>query len=57
MAKKTPPYLKETPPNQPQVKTDLSFEQVMHLAATTPKSVLEERIKREKKTGKTGKKQ
>ena len=48
MEKKTiiRPSLKEPlPPNQPQVKTDLSFEQVMHLAATTPKAIVDARMK------------
>jgi hypothetical protein len=56
MAKKTPPpYLKEPAPRQARLTTDLSFEQVMHLAATTPKRVVDERIKQGKKTPKKNK--
>ena len=52
MAKKTPPYLKEPPPNQPQVITDLSFEQLLKLAATTPKHVVDKRMKEAKNASK-----
>jgi hypothetical protein len=55
MEKKTRirPSLKPTEPNQPQVKTDLSFEEVMKLAATTPKAVVDERMKQAKKAKRT----
>lgn len=52
MDKRIPPSLKETPPNQPQVIADLSFEQLLKLAATTPKHVVDERIKQSKKAKK-----
>lgn len=48
MAKKTPI------PRQAPLTTELSFEDVMKLAATTPKAVVDERIKQAKK--KQGKK-
>jgi hypothetical protein len=55
MEKKTPPSLKEPAPNQPQFKTDMTFEQAMHLAATTPKHVVDKRMKEAKKRSKKAK--
>lgn len=42
-------------PNQSSSQTDLTFEQAMKIVATTPKSVVDERMKHAKKKGATAK--